>query len=75
MNIEWTTIGSFLGYASIIIQILDKAINHKRCRSRCCGYKADISLDIDQTPITERLQSVDSSQKIDHLKINIPDKK
>lgn len=32
-----------------ILIMVYKAINHKRCRSNCCGAKGELSIDIDNT--------------------------
>ena len=46
------SIGGILGVASMVIHIIEKvymAVNHKRVRSRCCGYNTEVSLDVDNT--------------------------
>ena len=39
------------GTAGIIagIALIYKTVNHKRCRSRCCGKNMEISFDIEET--------------------------
>jgi hypothetical protein len=32
-----------------ILYVLYKALNHRRCRSRCCGHTMDMSMDIENT--------------------------
>lgn len=40
-----------------VIVMVYKAINHKRCRSTCCGQKMEMSVDVEQTtPPNERFQ-------------------
>lgn len=49
---DTTVSNQVLAYVAIVISvgsILMGIINHRRIRSRCCGHKADVSLDIDST--------------------------
>ena len=44
--------GSYSGIVSAILIIgggIYAAVNHRRCRSKCCGRSMEISVDIDQT--------------------------
>jgi hypothetical protein len=31
-----------------------KCVNHRMCVSRCCGHRADLSLDVGETPLSQR---------------------
>jgi len=37
------------GTILMVLLYLYKTLNHRRCRSRCCGKDMDMSLDIEQT--------------------------
>jgi len=55
---DYTSIGGISGIvalAAVIAKGIYEAINHKRCRSNCCGIKSIVSLDIENvTPPSER---------------------
>ena len=42
-----------VSFASILALVFTvyKCVNHKHCVSRCCGRRADMSLDISDTPM------------------------
>lgn len=47
------TAGTILAIAMFVY----KTVNHKRCRSRCCGWNGEVSIDIDSgasTPPSEK---------------------
>lgn len=46
------SVGGLLGLISIVIHVIEKvymAMNHKRVRSKCCGYHTEVSLDVENT--------------------------
>jgi hypothetical protein len=53
--------GTLLGLAVLLYKFL----NHKRCRSRCCGWNGEMGLDIDSsasTPPNEKSFIVDGAK-------------
>lgn len=47
-----TTIGSYLGYVSMVVMGIGSIvamINHRKIRSSCCQREVSVSLDIDNT--------------------------
>lgn len=51
--------GSISGYVALGIAVASTVIgivNHKRIRSNCCGKKAEVSLDIENTTPPEPLK-------------------
>jgi hypothetical protein len=52
-------VGTIAGSIAVIIGALAK-LNHKRLRSTCCGFKEEISIDIDSTsPVVKDTTLVD----------------
>jgi len=48
-----TTASTLLGIALVVY----KNINHRRCRSNCCGQKLEMSVDVENTtPPPERFE-------------------
>lgn len=61
----------------IVLGILYKTINHKHIRSKCCGRKIDVSIDVDEsTPPTNQKQSSLTCETSEHsskdLKVSVP---
>ena len=51
--------GSISGYVALAVALattLIGIVNHKRIRSNCCGKKAEVSLDIENTTPPEDLK-------------------
>ena len=51
-NSNFISTGSLLGILSISIHVIEKiyaVINHKRIRSKCCGFDTEVSLDVENT--------------------------
>ena len=49
---DYTNIGSIAGLVSFAMVVAEKIyqlINHKRVRSNCCGFKTEVSLDVENT--------------------------
>ena len=44
---------SFATICAVVFAVY-KCVNHRMCVSRCCGHRADLSLDIGETPISQR---------------------
>jgi hypothetical protein len=40
--------GGIAGLLSLVIGIIIK-LNHKRCRSNCCGKKMEVTVDVEET--------------------------
>lgn len=55
---DYTSIGGISGIVALVAVIVKgiyEAINHKRCRSNCCGLRSIVSLDIEtNTPPLEK---------------------
>ncbi len=58
---DTTTILAYVGTALGALSTLYSIINHKRIRSTCCGVKAEVSLDIDNTTPQEKKPEVKES--------------
>ena len=62
---DLNSLGSLAGLVSIAIHVVQSiiaAINHKKCKSRCCGKQVDSSLDItDTTPPARAVAPIDST--------------
>jgi hypothetical protein len=58
MDINTTLLSTGTGGTLLMVLLyLYKTLNHRRCRSRCCGKNFDASLDIEQTtPPQERFE-------------------
>ena len=49
---DYTDIGSIAGLVSLAMVVAEKIyqlINHKRIRSNCCGFKTEVSIDVENT--------------------------
>ena len=49
MNLDTTSILAMSALVLSVANTVLHAINHKRIRSECCGRKADISFDLENT--------------------------
>jgi hypothetical protein len=55
-----TTIGSYLGYVSMVVMGIGSIIalvNRRRVRSACCGHVAEVSLEIDSTSPPKKIET------------------
>jgi len=49
---DYTDIGSIAGLVSLAMVVAEKIyqlVNHKRVRSNCCGFKTEVSIDVENT--------------------------
>ena len=51
---SWAGIVSIVSVAIVIGREIVKAINHRRCRSNCCGKEAVVSVDVEATTPPEK---------------------
>jgi hypothetical protein len=49
--------GGIAGLLSLVIGIVIK-LNHKRCRSNCCGKKMEVAVDVEETTPNLRIPTV-----------------
>jgi hypothetical protein len=48
--------GGTAGILAIAIAIY-KTVNHTRCRSKCCGRSASMSIDVDRTTVSPNVET------------------
>ena len=49
---DYTSIGGISGIVALVAVVakgIYEALNHKRCRSNCCGLRSIVSLDVEST--------------------------
>jgi len=49
---DYTSIGGISGIVALVVVVakeIYEALNHKRCRSNCCGLRSIVSLDVEST--------------------------
>lgn len=66
--------GSYSGIVSAILIIggaIYAAVNHRRCRSKCCGRTLEASVDIDHTHVPSPTGIIIRKPEI---KIDVPEK-
>ena len=54
---DYTGIGGISGIVALVAVVakgIYEVLNHKRCRSNCCGLRSIVSLDIEDTTPTSR---------------------
>jgi hypothetical protein len=49
MDQDATNVIAYCGFLFGVLTTIFTAINHKRCRSVCCGTKIDVSMDVEDT--------------------------
>lgn len=49
---DYNTVGGISGIVALVAVVckgIYEALNHKRCRSNCCGLRSVVSLDVENT--------------------------
>lgn len=78
---DTTTILSYVAIGTSVLGAIYTAVNHRRIRSTCCGFKGEASLDIGELtperPTEKSLPLVDASSPcrsdIPAVRLNLPE--